>query len=206
MRYDPETSVLDEIKDAALIRNLRSYAEAAGLEGNPQFIWQSVKKCPEISKNDKECLRHIKSLITDAGKYGYLYTGEKQPIIKFMAMTGLLVRNYIDATYITMTELIGTLMHGDEPSSRVMFIPDFFITSFSTDNTVQVRGSLDKKLKAKTRLDIPDWKREMVYSFLLRRMSQGKITIVYVSDMDIFKNSYGFDIHDFVENHYAVVA
>lgn len=189
MKYNPENSVLNETKDLQLIRNIDVYAEAAGLAGNPKFIWESIRSRPYVSESDLIIFENLSETMRENDSHGGVWSGDVKSVTKkMMALTGLMVRNYINAYFVTMPELTNMLMKDDHPVHKVLFIPDFFV--FAPKN------------KSKTK-DTPDWKRDAVHAFLTRRISNGHLTFIYISDMKQFGQSYGTIMESFIEDNFV---
>lgn len=105
-----------------------------------------------------------------------------------MAFTGLLVRNYINSFYLTMPELSNMLMKDEHPVHKCLFIPDMFV--YNQKNRGKVK-------------DIHDWKKDMIYSFLLRRISNGYLTFMYISDLKQFEQAYGTEMQKLVDENFG---
>lgn len=153
IKYDPENSVLDPVKDERLIAGLSAFAEDAGLQGHPHYIWETIydKGLPD---DEVQLIANWLALF-DNDIYGLYWTGSQNKIHKrFMVYTGLITRNYVNATFMNMAELVSILRTGEVPKHRILFIPDF-----------DTEGQ--------------QWIIDLVHSCLIRRYADRKFTCVY---------------------------
>ena len=173
--------VLDPSDDAMLIRGLPKYAEAAGLSGNEQFITHTVEDLDFFSDDDWELAQKIPQMLVETTKCGLIYQSDRLSHIpkKFMAFTGVMVRHYIDDCYQPMLNLMDSLEAENYlADSRILFVPDF--------------ATWGKKSGERKKVSfIPQWKRDMLLSYLLRRQSQQKPTVLFIRDEQYAAKFYG---------------
>lgn len=189
----PPESVLSPVQDNMLIRGLYKYAEEAGLSGHHHYIWESVKDKPYLTEDDLDLAQELPNLKLSLDKAGMFYTetGKTNNVVissKFMALTGLMVRNYISALYIPMNELMGLLMENAIPEAKILFVPDFVIS-----NDVK-RGQKEESVHG--------WKKELINYLLLKREAENKQTVLYVKDLNLVEQRYGRDIARYIAEKY----
>lgn len=190
----PPDSVLSVEKDQMLIRDLMKYARAAGIAGHPEYIYQSIKGVKGVTKEDLALSRKLPNLKKE-GVAGILYVATDLSVIthKFMALTGLMVRNYIDACYMPVVELSQMLMDGGSPTARILFIPDFSVVQGKNRNDI---SKIEPML---------GWKRELFQGCLVKRQSENLQTVIAVASEEALKKVYGPEIHQFILSNYSVV-
>ena len=188
-RYLPEGSVLDPDRDEQLIKGLEKYASTAGIAGNKEYIWQSVKNTEWITKQDIAVVRLIP--FKKHNSMGAYYNGMALSRLtkKFMMLTGLLVRHYMDARYVSRVSLFKDLQEGLEAGGKVLFIPDWYVSSRKG-----VKNSV-----------LPQWMRDIVLSFLLESQAEGKDIIMGIHDWAAAEEHYGPEIMSFIENNFKEV-
>ncbi len=190
--YDFKDSLLDPEKDSGLIQNIHKYAQIAGLSGSPKYIWQSMQGLPEVSEKDIQRAKLIPNLYSKLNKAGMVfseYNASEIPV-KFMAMTGYMIRNYLDARYYPLPALVTEIMEEGAPEPRMLFIPDFV-----SDHS----NSMNKK----SIIAAPDWKKEMLYGLLLQRQADGLPTILAVPEIESILHCFGRTVYDFIQQYYA---
>lgn len=172
--------LLDKVHHERLLADLPKVAEMAGIP--PQFVWS---KLSEYCKGeDYQWVRHIRSLPSQ----GLCYTAKQAVPVedKMMAITGALLRNYIDARVLSLQEVIARLKDGDMPSPTVLLIPNF---------------CLDKSEGG----DIPSWQVSSLLGLLITRMSQNLKTVLYVSSIATLEKSYGEVFKQHITTHFEMV-
>ena len=179
-------SLLDKEVHKHLIADQERYATMAGI--SVQMLGQSAKGY--LTPTEIDWLRGIKPLLKN-GQANYCFVGPQKVSIhtKMMAITGCLLRNFIDARVMPLLNVLE-----DEESAltpTVLLIPDFY-TAGSGDKT----ASMNKPL--------PAWQIPRLHSVLLSRMVSNKGTIVYASHLEKVKDCYGPGIDDLIQNHYTL--
>lgn len=162
-------SCLDPEKHGPLIDDIYRYAAMAGLGGsNMRHIWEPIEK-HGLSEEETLMLKNIKKL-SKRGQAGALYVGQDSGMIadRFMALTGCMVRNYVDARYVPLERAIDEFKEQGAVSAAVACIPNFH-----TDATC-----------------LKDWRISLLYDLLLQHMSEGKLIIGYVQDMAKMETDY----------------
>jgi len=176
-----EKSILDEEFHARLIADIDRYAEMAGI---PVYMLHE----PLAQYCSPEEVKWIKDILLTRDK-GLCVTGidPGHPVeSKMMAMAAALLRNYIDARVVTMTTLLQEHHDGEVESPTVMLIPNFYVEySGGKPNT--------------------NWQVNILQDILMRRMVEGKTTIIYVQSIEGLKKNFGEAIGVFIEAHWKVL-
>src|SRR5688572_4798293 len=94
-------------KHGPLVAEIDKFAAIAGLGGgNMRYIWEPIGNV-SLTKGEIGILQNIKKLAAQ-GKGGVLYVGENPSAIvkKLMALTGCMLRNYVDARFMPLESVI----------------------------------------------------------------------------------------------------
>jgi hypothetical protein len=186
--------VLHPENDSVLIADIVKYCEIAGLSGpQMQYVWRSIKDFPAVTDKDRETAKLIPNLITKHGKHGLVYEHSdlNELSIKFMAMTGLFVRNYLDGRYFPLSALQKLVIEDRTPECRALFIPDFVV-----DQATDLKGVPSA---------MPEWKKEMFLGLLLQRQAAGQVTVLGVSSTNNIKKTWGKSAAEFLDSAYVSV-
>lgn len=169
-------AVLDDKIHSRLIQNLDEVALMAGV---PKFMLKT-SAAQYCSEDELEWLKSFRKYRA-AGNVGWVYTGTpKSPIeLKFMAMAAALVRNFIDARVVPVSELI---VEGEGPNPSVLFVPNFYTVAEGKP--------------------LASWQLQQLHSLLLRRFVAQKVTVLYVQSLDKMETHYGEGIGQHVR-HYS---
>lgn len=189
VRYMPEDSVLDPEEDEQLIKGLEGYAKIAGIEGHPECIWRSILNNKCVLSNDLDLLDKIPFKNSD--KMGVVYIGYGLSNItrKFMALTGYLVRNYIDARYTDRSTLLQIISEQEDIEGKIFFCPDFYVR---------------EKKGAKNSI-MPQWKRDILFSFFLKCQAESKDIILAIQNWGAAEEHYGSEITNFIEDNFMEI-
>lgn len=100
-----------------------------------------------------------------------LYTGYHKPgaDTKMMALTAVLLRNFIDARIMPVSTLLD--QDSEIPDPEVLMIPNLFVKGHGKGLTT--------------------WQCQSLYDTLLRRQSRGRRSVVYVENMTAMSVQYG---------------
>ena len=176
-----EKSVLDNVVHARLISNIDSIAQTAKV---PVYMLHKSAK-PFLAPKEVEWLAKFRAHKA-SGKAGLCLMGEGQNVeVKMMAMAAALIRNFIDARVLTMGSLLNDAGEFNPPNPTVMLIPTF---------CVAYEGK-----------PLATWQCVNIHSMLVERMSEGKMTVLYVASWDMLRKQYGPTMADFVKNNYTVI-
>lgn len=177
------TSILDPVRHERLIANLDNYCETANVP--PKYVHQSMKALLPADAPEIEWVTRFNHYRRE-GVGGLLFIGKvKAPTVdeRMMAMTGALLRNYLDARIVPLNTLLSVQEDGGSLDPTVMMIPNLFIA-----------GAAGKTL--------PAWKAQQVYDVLLARLTQSKPTVLYVEDMAALALQYGSVFAGHLNTHY----
>jgi len=115
-------------------------------------------------------------------RMGLVITRRHNPIAVMAAMTGALIRNYIDAR----VQLTHELIDMDPREITVIAVPNFYLHSANA-------GAVAK------------WEAPLILEWLYARYNAGKKCILYVESMQALRNEYGNAIFDFLVNNYVIL-
>jgi hypothetical protein len=195
MNIDDEDSVLDPVKHGPIIRGMDKYPYIHGIPGNPQYVWRSLLTNPDVSDGERDAIAGIYRL-NKKGLCGIVFVGADAGKMsrKFMAFTGLLIREYKDPYYCPMGMYTGLMLEGEVPDHNVFFSPDFISKQVAT--TRKKEGITEK---------VPVWKREAWLSHLMEQQAYNNIMALGVSDLDDVEEIYGPAIASFIGGNYQKV-
>lgn len=176
----PTASILDDVKHARLIKDIDHIAETANIPAH--VIHRSAVGF--INSVETDWLRHFNAY-RQQGRAGLVIAGEiDSPELKMMAITGALVRNFIDARFVTLNSLLTLAEDGDTPEPTVLVISNLYTTT----------------TKARTALQA--FKIQSIYDILLRRMALNKPTVMYIENLEMCESAYGQLFTRHLKNHY----
>ena len=172
----PEKSVLDKEVHARLIQDMDHVCATANIP--PLYVHRRMAEfCPDADIKFVKDYRRLRA----EGQGGYMITGKaSEP--RCMAMVGAFLRNFIDARLVTINQLIEGAKEGIVSDPTVLVCPNLFVSTFG---------------KALT-----SWQIQSVFDILLARMTQGKLTVVYVEDLKDLADKYGLMVHDHLATHF----
>jgi hypothetical protein len=173
-----KTGLLSKSFHDRLIADLQRLAQQAGIPA--KFVWAPLSiNCPEAVV---EWVRGMQ-ISQDSG---FAYIGKSDPPVEtqMMAITGALMRNYVDARMMSVQDVLSRLRKETMPSPSVLLVPNF---------------CLDKADGG----DIPTWQVSSLMGLLLDRMAQEKKTILSVGSMTALEKTYGSAFREHIESHYA---
>ena len=174
------SKVLDRERHFALVQSLEKYVRVANIPAH--MVWTSSKGI--CSEGEVNFIRRLRKNALE-GSCGLVYTGVAGPKVKpvatrMMALAGVCLRNYIDGRVIVLADLLDGLKAEADVNPTVLFIPDFYIN------------------KAK----LPDWRLSALYSLLINRQAQSRLTFLYVEDMEAMAKAYGAQFRAHLENNF----
>lgn len=159
------TDVLHPERHKRLIADLPAICEVANV---PMHMVRCSAR-PYLSPAQLEWLVNYPTMVEQGT--GLLITGKQAhpPETICMAICAALMRNFIDARFISL----GTLLADDAPvpDPTVMVVPNLYVVTAG---------------KA-----LPDWKVQHAYDVLVRRRATGRLSVVYVEDMKALEAAYG---------------
>lgn len=173
-----EAGVLDEEYHARLIQSLPLVMEQAGIP--KKFILGSAKDF--VPQADLEWLRSYAAL-REEGSAGLVYVGVEDASIRLMALVGAFIRNYIDARFVTLQDVLEKLKNGVDYSPSVVAMPNFF---------------------SGTGASVPSWQASQLLGWLYDRHAKEKTTLLYVSSMEELKKTYGDAMYQHIKSSYIM--
>lgn len=172
-------SILDPVHHQRLIADLEHVCQTANVL--PMYVHQSMKG---IAHPDEiEWVKHFRDHQTNGT--GMVITGSESPETRMMSIAGALIRNFVDARVISLTNMLSLREMNALPDCTVMLVPNLFLRSAG---------------KA-----LPAWKVQIVYDILLARMTSNRPTVVYVEDLDALAAEYGRVFKDHLSQNYLTV-
>ncbi len=179
-----DSGVLDKDVHMRLVADIERISNMAGIP--KELIWTSSKKF--LSDSELEWIMkyefHKKNL-----KAGLVITGGAGHAIeaKFMSMTGLLVRNFVDARMMIMQNVLDKLEKQKMSEPSVLLIPNFHIEKHAGGQ-------------------LPAWKISNILGMLMHRHAAARMSILYVSDMDSLLADYGEVVYNHLVENYAILS
>ena len=177
-----EIGILDRDYHDRLLTGLDKWTEIAGIP--EEFVWSKLSRyCKD------EDLAWVRELREDKS-HGMIYTGDSNVEMKMMAITGACLRNYIDARFMTVQQVLSRLMDDDMPDASVVLIPNFCMEGVAGSDG---SGSV-----------LP-WQSAKLLGWLYSRLAKGLKTVLYVSSMKTLEKHYGEAMAKHLKNHYVIV-
>jgi hypothetical protein len=155
--------MLDPLRHARIVQDLEGVCSRAGIT-RQALTGSAVEHC---SEQELAWLRDYHTNV-DAGNLGLRLLG-KNGLNRCMALTGALVRNYIDARVRTVDQLIE-----DPVDATVLCCPNFYLQG---------------------QKNMPAWRVQKLYDILLERLKSGHSTVVWLDDANGVKD-YGSAMAD----------
>lgn len=172
-------SILDPVHHQRLIADMEHVCRTANVL--PMYVHQSMKGFCQPA--EIEWVKHFRDHLQNGT--GLVLTGAESPETRMMSIAGALIRNFVDARVISLTNMLEMRDNNSLPDCRVMLVPNLFLRSAG---------------KA-----LPAWKVQIVYDILLARMTFSKPTVIYVEDMNALAAEYGRVFADHLTQHYITV-
>ncbi len=174
--YEP--GVLTYEKHRRLVMNIGMYAEAAGI---PEFyIYNSAK---QILNEDALDYLTGWGLNSERAVGGAWFSGINNCTDSMYAMVGVMLRNFKDAKYITIQDLIAGVKSGKPPESRLVCIPNF---------------ALDKAQGG----DVASWELAHVVGWMLSAHGAGQQVVAYCQTPELVNSIYGGVLDRHFDNHF----
>lgn len=171
--------VLNPIIHKRIIDDMERVCETANVPA--QYVRESMKG---IARDDDiEWVRSF-NIHRKNGNGGIVIAGNDHIETRCMAITGTLVRNFIDARIMSLNTVVAAPGEAVEPT--VLVIPNLYLTSFG------------KQLTA--------WQVQAVYDVLLNRLTSNKPTVVCVEDLNGLAMAYGPVFAEHIKQHFLKIA
>lgn len=114
---------------------------------------------------------------------GAFFTKQSEKYIERMyAIVAIMLRNLIDAKFITIQALVSSLKNNQAINSKVVCIPNFCLT--------KKKGG-----------DVASWELSSIVGWLLERQSRGQQTIIYVDNPKLIEEQYGVVVSNMCSNY-----
>lgn len=172
------TGILNYKRHWRMVQNIGMYAEQSGIP--EYFIYNSSEGIllPKDIKYLEEFGGH-----QEKGVSGAVLISNPNFLDRMYSMVGVLTRNFIEARFITLQDLIKELKAGNSPKSKLICIPNF---------------ALDKSEGG----NVATWEMSNVLSWVLNSHSQGRQVVIYVEAMDYINQQYGGVLRTHIDNHF----
>lgn len=158
-----------------IIQDIRRICETANVP--EKYVMNSMRSV--CNENEIEWVRCFNSKRRD-GVGGLVILGTEMTEVRCMAITGTLVRNFVDARIMTLGQVLEHPADAMVPSCLV--VPNFFIDSYGKQFTA--------------------WQLQAVYDVMLNRLTQNKPTVVCVQDLEKMGTAYGPVFENHLREHY----
>ncbi len=171
-------------KHGPLVAEIDKFAAVAGLGGaNKRYIWEPLEKY-NLSDMEVTVLKGLKQL-SSLGKGGVIYVGQKPAAIadRLMALTGCMVRNYVDARFTPLEHLITEYKEQRCIAAEVACVPNLH-----TEATC-----------------LQAWQKSLLSDLLLHHMSEGKLIFGYVQNPTKMQADYPAAIHDLLKSRFYTI-
>lgn len=173
------SSVLHPERHKRLLADVEHILATAGVQR--RFLEQSMTAF--CGPEEIEWVKGFHTL-RDEGVPGLLLNGVPKPDTRCQAIAAALLRNFIDARFMSLNHVLELKESGELPSPTVMLIPNLYLSSVG---------------KA-----LPAWKIQILYDVLLQRSAQNKPSVVYVENLNDMAKAYGEPFADFLSGFKAV--
>ena len=172
------TGILNYQKHWRMVSNIGMYAEQSGI---PEYFIYHTSEGILLPK-DVEYLEKFSSHFIN-GISGAVIESNHNFMDRMYSMVGVLIRNFIDARFITLQDLIKEIKSGNLPKSKLICIPKF---------------ALDKSEGG----NVATWEMSNVLSWMLNSHSQGRQVVIYVETLDYINQQYGGVLRTHIDNHF----
>ena len=177
------TGVLDPMEHDRMVADIAKIARDANLR--PEWIWARIEQ--HCSAGEIEWVRRFPFHARE-GRAGLCLVGKHpEPGIedRMSAIAGTLVRNFVRARLLTVSQMITAVDAGQPPEMSCLLVPNFFL--------------------GKTEASVADWRLALLLDGLLHRKLRGLQTVLYVTDLAALGKEYGMALRRHVERHYQLL-
>lgn len=186
MIVDPyESGVLDEAEHNQLVANLDLILSRAGIAGHREAVWTALSEV--CGEREVEWVTNLWDH-APAGRFGLVYDMEKIPnaLARMVALTGCLVRNFVSARLVTLSQAVQEQKDEEHLDSEVLLIPNFFAPADARDT--------------------PAWRRTLIHELVFNRMMAGQQTVVGISDSGFLAEHYGKQTAGIIKSNFVGVS
>lgn len=174
----PQSPVLDPTYHAQLLAAIDEVSAHAGIPRS--FIYKSAKEF--CTPQELEWLTKYRAHRARNSGGLCLYGVGDRITARFSALAAALVRNYIHARVVSLSDFLD---NEEAMDGTVLFIPNFYVTAEG------------KPLAA--------WQIQVVYDHLTKRFLEGKMTVVYVENLETMQKHYGSLVADFIGSEFDLL-
>jgi hypothetical protein len=175
--------VINKIVHQKILADMERVRETANVP--EKFIRNSMKSyChDEVTDTDFSEIEWVRqfNFHRRAGSGGLAMIGTPHAQTRCMAITGTLVRNFIDARIMSLNMLVENPAGAREPT--VLVVPNLYVHSLG-----------GKQLTA--------WQAQTVYDVFLTRLTSNKPCVVYIENAVGFKDAYGAVFAEHINTHF----
>lgn len=173
-------SPLNEKVHNELMRDVGFYSRLAGIR--KEWLWQPLSA--HVTTKEIKWISSYRKL-RESGVSGLLYVGAITGVQDRMsAMTGALIRNFVDARIRPTSQAItriGPIEESPPARCSVLFLPDLCVSA----------------------AEQPDWFVREVITLFMEREAVGRQTIAYIRSMEMVKAVYGDTLVELLESKRA---
>ena len=173
---NPPVEVIDKQVHRQILARMDEFCSQANVP--EMFVRQSMQSY--CKQQDVEWVRSF-NITRRAGLAGLAIIGLKRAETRCMAITGTLVRLFVDARLRTVNSVIEDPEGALEPS--VLVIHNFYVTS-----------AAGKPLTG--------WQAQKVYDVLVARFAANNPTVVCIENFDGMAQAYGAMMAEHIEQHF----
>lgn len=176
-----EIGILNKDYHERLLADLHKYAAIAGIP--VEFVWSKLSAY--CTDQDLEWVRRMR----EGQDHGLIYEGTnfEVPIAdKMMAITGACLRNYIDARFITVQDILQQLKDHTIKSPTLVLVPNFCMSKEEASS-------------------IAPWQAADLLGWLYSRMARDLKTVLYVGSMATLEKNYGEAMASHLKAHYSII-
>lgn len=175
--YEP--GVLQYEFHERFVLNIEFYADMAGVPVH--FLYHSAESI--FSEKDTKYVAGWQDLDTSQISGGIYYGADPNIMDRMYAMVGLMLRNYIDAKFITAQNLLIELKEGREVENTMVCIPNFCLPKSSGGN-------------------IAPWESATILGWVLSRHGNGKQTLLYTDKYNLIEKQYGMTLKHHINKNF----
>jgi hypothetical protein len=183
MKTDPYASgkLVKGVHDR-LVANIENYARDAGVETH--WLWEPL--ADHCGPHEVEWVKRFAFHRSERVHGLCLTRASDDPKVEahMAAIAGVLVRNFVRARIMTLGTVLDAIAAGSHPEATCLLIPNFF-------QSKEEGGA------------IAPWQVFALHDLLVRRVTMGLQTVIYVSDMAALESEYGSDFVRLIDNNYA---
>lgn len=172
---DKPKTVLDPVRHQRLIQDLDHVCTIANTPR--KYVMESMTTFCDSNEVD-----WVVNFRLYRGMYpGLVLVGKPNTEERCMAISGALIRNFIDSRVVTLSTLLDAAEAGTAPDPTVMVIPNLYVSSYG-----------------KT---LPAWKVASVYDLLINRWTANKPTVIAVESLLGLQQAYGLAFSQHLNNY-----